>query len=624
MPDRPQGYVRRKEGLLPADPQAAERYALQAKHAEVQFDEPQRWRLVETADEVCAEHDWELYEATADPSHTHLLVGWRSEELWKSVSIRLKQRLGSALSKLMNRPGPWFSRGSSRKRVCNREHFRYLMEKYPPKHGPIRWTLRKHRGYSSAASSLTRKTIAADVYPRSRRCVEMSKPSHALRDDAQRIWHAGLEAVRSERLVREVLRVDGPHLSIGEEQLALNRIGRIVVVGAGKASAGMAVAVEEALGPRLLAEKRVTGWINVPADCVRPTQCIKLHGARPPGVNEPTQAAAEGAKEILRLVGSLGQADLCLCLISGGGSALLPAPVEGISLADKLAVTRWLSAAGANIEQLNTVRKQLSLIKGGGLARACRAGQLAALLISDVLGDPLDIIASGPTVPDSSSPEAALAVLEKFDARAAGIPAAIFDYLSCKRQQAGPDKPLCRVTNLVIGNNATAVDAAGCEALRLGYSHAMISASQSEGPAEPLGRHLAGMALKMRGEPGPDCLISGGEPVVTLVEASQRGLGGRSQQLVLAALESLYADGAAGIAMLSGGTDGEDGPTDAAGAFFDAAIVAEAKRQGMDPAASLARNDAYHFFEPLGALLKTGPTHTNVCDVRVIVVERGR
>jgi hydroxypyruvate reductase len=452
----------------------------------------------------------------------------------------------------------------------------------------------------------------------------MSSSPRSLRADALRIWHAGLEAVRSERLVRETLRVEGSRLSIGEQQLDLDRIGRIVVVGAGKASAGMAVAVEEVLGPRLLAEKRVAGWVNVPADCVRPTQCIKLHGARPPGVNEPTQAAADGAQEILRLAAALGPADLCLCLISGGGSALLPAPVEGITLADKLAVTRWLSAAGANIEQLNTVRKQLSLIKGGGLARACHAGQLAALLISDVLGDPLDIIASGPTVPDSSSPEAALAVLEKFDARAAGIPSAVFDYLSDKRRRSGLGIPSCRVTNLVIGNNATAVDAAGCEAERLGYSHAMISECRSEGPAEPLGRHLAGMALKMRGQQGPDCLISGGEPVVTLVEASQRGLGGRNQQLALAGLEWLYADGAANIAMLSGGTDGEDGPTDAAGAFFDAQIVAEAKHRGLDPTSHLARNDAYHFFEPLGALLKTGPTHTNVCDVRVIVVDRER
>ncbi len=146
MPDRPRGYVRRNVGLLPPDPQAARRYALRAKHAEVHFDEQHCWRLVDAAGEVCAEQHWELYEATAVPSHTHLLVGWRSAEPWKSVSNRLKRRLGAALSKLLNRPGPWFSRGSSRKRVRNRAHFQHLMEKYLPQHGPIRWTQRNHRG----------------------------------------------------------------------------------------------------------------------------------------------------------------------------------------------------------------------------------------------------------------------------------------------------------------------------------------------------------------------------------------------------------------------------------------------------------------------------------------------
>ena len=438
--------------------------------------------------------------------------------------------------------------------------------------------------------------------------------------DALAIWHAGLDAVRSDRLMRESLRVDGDMLIVGEEPIPLRSIRRIAVVGAGKAGAGMATAVEELLGPRLMEEKQLDGWVNVPADCVRPLRRIRLHAARPAGVNEPTPAGAAGAVEILRLVESLTPDDLCLCLISGGGSALMPAPIEGISLADKLAVTRHLSAAGATIEELNAVRKQLSRIKGGGLARACRAGRLATLIISDVLGDPLDVIASGPTVADTSKPEAALAVLEKFDARRAGVPAAVFECL--RRRRAVAARPMPSVTNLVIGNNATAVDAAGMEAERRGYSHAMVCARQSEGPAEDVGRHLAEMALSMRSGTGPNCLISGGEPVVRLVESARRGLGGRNQQLILAALVHLLADGAADVAMLSGGTDGEDGPTDAAGAMVDARILAEARRRGLDAADFLARNDAYHFFEPLGGLLKTGPTHTNVCDVRVVVVKR--
>jgi hydroxypyruvate reductase len=472
-----------------------------------------------------------------------------------------------------------------------------------------------------------------------------------LHDDALRIWQAGVDAVRSDRLVRETLRVEGTDLLIGDESLPMAEIGRIAVIGAGKAGAGMAAGVEQALGPKWLDAKQVTGWVNVPDDCVSNSLALReragvrgrtaegqleetprrihLHPARPAGVNEPMPAGAAGAAEILRIVESLGPDDLCLALISGGGSALMPAPVEGIRLEDKLAVTRFLSAAGANIEELNTVRKQLSRIKGGGLLRACRAGRLVALIISDVLGDPLDVIASGPTVEDSSTPAAALAVLDKFDARAAGIAPAIFAYLTRKKetpigvaQLLRPPYSGCQVTNLIIGNNATAVDAAGQEAVRLGYSPALVSARQSEGPAEAVGRHLAAMALQMRSEPGPDCLISGGEPVVKLAPAERRGLGGRNQQLVLAAVEQLAADGAASIALLSGGTDGEDGPTDAAGAIADHASFMAAAQRGLDPADYLARNDAYHFFEPLGALIKTGPTHTNVCDLRVVVVER--
>ena len=449
----------------------------------------------------------------------------------------------------------------------------------------------------------------------------MKRSSQQLRRDALQIWQAGVDAVRSELLVRNALRVEGSTLLIGDQSLQLDSVARIAVVGAGKAGAGMAAAVEEVLGPRLMEEKQLAGWVNVPGDCVRELTRIKLHAARPPGINEPTPAGATGSREILRIVESLGGNDLCLCLISGGGSALMPAPVEGITLDDKLAVTRYLSAVGANIEQLNTVRKQLSRIKGGGLARACRAGRLVSLIISDVLGDPLDVIASGPTTEDSSTPQAAVQVLDGFAARNSEISPTVFEYLE-QKQDAEQTRPACRITNLIIGNIATAVDAAGREAERLGYSHAMTCARKSEGQAEQIGRHLAGMALKMRSQPGPDCLISGGEPVVTLVDQSRRGLGGRNQQLVLAALQHLADGGAEGIVLMSGGTDGEDGPTDAAGAIFDAGVLAASREQGLDPADYLARNDAYNFFRPLNALIKTGPTHTNVCDVRVVLVDR--
>jgi glycerate 2-kinase len=511
----------------------------------------------------------------------------------------------------------------------------------------------------------------------------MSATPAQLRRDALQIWRAGVDGVRPGRLMPQWVRVEGDSLHIGDDAIPLDAIRRIAVVGAGKAGASMAGAVETALGPTLMGEKQLSGWVNVPADvaggpgpaCRRPlnVQRIHLHAARPAGVNEPTSEGVAGAMEILRLVESLGPDDLCLCLISGGGSALMPAPVEGISLADKLAVTRHLSAAGANIEQLNTVRKQLSRIKGGGLLRACHAGHLVSLIISDVLGDPLDVIASGPTVPDTSTPLAALAVLDQFGARAAGISAAVFECLaraSVEQQPSSRRVPVAvspvasdgakrektgtrYVRNLVLANNATAVAAAAEEAERLGYSVDAVSAMQSEGLAEEVGRELAEKALAMRARLGPTCrrplndggvgtavdpdagaavqlpaqqwracFISGGEPVVKLVDSARRGLGGRNQQVVLAALTRLADDGAEGIALLSGGTDGEDGPSDAAGALLDADVLAAARRMKLDAADYLARNDAYRFFEPLDALIKTGPTHTNVCDVRVVLTAK--
>jgi hydroxypyruvate reductase len=476
-----------------------------------------------------------------------------------------------------------------------------------------------------------------------------------LRRDATEIWLAGVEAVRPRRLVPQWLRVEGGTLVIGNPplisplRLPLGPIRRIAVVGGGKAGAGMAEAVETVLGPEWMAQKGLVGWVNVPADCVARVTRIHLHPARPAGVNEPTPGGVAGSEEILRLVESLGPDDLCLCLVSGGGSALMPAPVEGVSLADKLAITRYLSAAGANIEELNTVRKLLSRIKGGGLLRRCRAGRLVSLIISDVPGNPLGLVASGPTVPEEPSPEAALAVLSRFRAEQAGVAPAVFAHLraECRlgraqrtaSQESAPIMPaggarcarptLPEFHNIVIGDNATAVAAAAAAARRLGYDVTAESASHSEGQAEEVGRALAERALRMRAAAGgtgsaggkPACRVSGGEPVVTLVDPARRGRGGRNQQLVLAALMRLVGDGADGIALLSGGTDGEDGPTDAAGAVLGADVLAAARQSGRDPADYLARNDAYGFLDPLGALLKTGPTQTNVCDLRVVLAE---
>jgi hydroxypyruvate reductase len=327
----------------------------------------------------------------------------------------------------------------------------------------------------------------------------------------------------------------------------------------------------------------------------------------------------------LQIVGQLGPDDACIALISGGGSALTPAPIEGISLADKLAVTQFLSAAGADITELNTVRKQLSRFKGGGLARQCNAGRLVSLIISDVIGDPLDLIASGPTVADPSTPQDALDILARYDAHPPEISTAVFSTLQRLRDEVHEILTLPRpVTNLLIGNNDTAVQAAAAEAERLGYNTYTISAAEPDGPAEEMGRKLALYAAlpKKVAWPARLCYVGGGECTVKLAPAEQRGLGGRNQQTVLAALIELQQRGSQRFVVLSGGTDGEDGPTDAAGALVDTEVIAEAQRRGLDAADSLQRNDAYRFFEPLGALMKTGPTHTNVCDVRVVLVDR--
>ncbi|MBN1852015.1 MAG: DUF4147 domain-containing protein, partial [Pirellulales bacterium] len=296
-------------------------------------------------------------------------------------------------------------------------------------------------------------------------------------------------------------------------------------------------------------------------------------------------------------------------------------PAAGVSLSEKQFLARELAARGADIRDLNTVRKRLSRIKGGGLARACQAGRLITLMISDVLGDPLDVIASGPTVQDAGTSTDALDVLTRFqlaeDSRIAG---AVRFLRAHSVSESLISAPVCQVTNIIIGNNATAVDAAGQEAVRRGYHPACIAANEPEGPVEAVAAHLAYVARQMRAQSGPDCLISGGEPTVTLAPESERGLGGRNQQLALAALIELA--GLPGVLLLSAGTDGEDGPTDAAGAVIDDGLAHSANQLGLEPKGYLARNDAYHFFEPLGGLIKTGPTHTNVCDVRVVLIAK--
>ena len=453
----------------------------------------------------------------------------------------------------------------------------------------------------------------------------MNPSSLTTRTHALSIWQAGVDAVGSQRLVRDHVRIAGGRLHFGSHSVALESFDRICIVGGGKAAGGLAVGLEQALAG---IPQPLSGWVNVPADCVLPTNSIHLHPARPPGINEPTEEAVGGTAEILRQVSQLGPRDLCIALIAGGGSALLPAPAGKITLADKLAVTRLLSHNGADIHQLNTVRKQLSRIKGGGLASACQAGQLVSLIISDVLGDPLDVIASGPTVANTTTPADALSILESFANQPQQVPESVWQHLQSLCSQAADSSPASSTdctTNVVLANNATALEASAATARQLGYTPIILPTEFREAEAERVATQLLAAARQQVSESSssPVCLLSGGEPVVQLAPADVRGLGGRNQQLILAALQAMTAEAAAlgaSITFLSAGTDGEDGPTSAAGAVIWPDLIQTLAATRMNLADYLQRNDAYTLFESLGALVVTGPTQTNVCDVRVILI----
>jgi hydroxypyruvate reductase/glycerate 2-kinase len=324
---------------------------------------------------------------------------------------------------------------------------------------------------------------------------------------------------------------------------------------------------------------------------------------------------------MLRLARAAGPSDVALCLLSGGGSALLPAPAPGLSLADKQDVTLLLHRCGATINEMNAVRKHLSALKGGRLAEAFRGRALYSLIISDVIGDPLDVIASGPTAPDPTTFADALAVLERYGLRGQAPPAVL---RHLQRGAAGeiaetPKVLPASVHNLILGSNVRALAAAERQAQTLGYQVLNLG-SHLEGETRAVAQTLAGIARSIRaqGVPlgPPVCVLSGGETTVTL--GPDHGLGGRNQEFVLASLLELGND--PGVVMLSGGTDGEDGPTDAAGAVADADTLQRAQQLQLDARDYLNRHDAYHFFQATGDLLQTGLTQTNVMDVRVVLI----
>ncbi len=388
--------------------------------------------------------------------------------------------------------------------------------------------------------------------------------------------------------------------------------GRIFVVGAGKAGAAMAQAAAEILGERLTA-----GVVSVPyLPASAPERITFVEGGHP----TPSAGSLLAGRAMADLLAQASARDLVVALISGGGSALLELPVAGLTLADLQTTNRQLLLSGAAVHEINAVRQRLSQLKGGGLARLAYPARVLGLILSDVVGNPLDSIASGPTVPDTASPRAALAVVEKYHLRSALPPAVLRHLESVSSSAASVTKSAAvSVDNRLIASNRLAGEAAAAAARELGFEAAFV-ADDWQGEAREAGERFARLVLqRARGQEGPlqsgaggrsACLIVGGETTVTVRGA---GKGGRNQEAALAA--ALVIDGLPNAVISTFATDGVDGPTNAAGAIALGDTLARARALGLDPRKHLDDNDSYSFFSTLGDLLLTGPTGTNVNDL---------
>jgi glycerate 2-kinase len=439
----------------------------------------------------------------------------------------------------------------------------------------------------------------------------------------RRIFRAALRAVEPEGLVQRSLRLEGESLAVrGEEpvpRLDLTDYERLIVLGAGKAAAAMAAALE-----RLLGERIDEGLVVVKEGYTAPLARVRCLEAGHPVPDERGEAAAAALEEI---ASRADERTLAIVLVSGGGSALLPAPMAPLGLRDKQAVTRGLLASGADIGEVNCLRKHLSRLKGGRLVGLLGGAAVLALILSDVPGDRLEAIASGLTVPDPSTYADALGITRQY---ALELPAAAREVLErglrgeLEETPKPGDPRFARVHNVLVGTNRTGLEAARREAAALGYLPVVLS-SRIAGEAREVGKVYAAIALDQRrfrdlsSGGRPLCLLAGGE---TTVKVRGRGKGGRNQECALAFLGELGEAGAAaeGIHFLAASSDGTDGPTDAAGAFASLMLLAESRRLGLEPAGFLRENDSNGFFEKVGGLLRTGPTNTNVCDYQICLV----
>ncbi len=440
---------------------------------------------------------------------------------------------------------------------------------------------------------------------------------------AHQLQRAALAAVDPAEAVYQFVSRVGDQILVADRSYNLREFDRVFLVGAGKAALPMAEAVSEVLGDRSSGGRLKSGVIITKyqhADRPLPDR-IRVHEAGHP---VPDQSSVDATRDLAALLREVTPRDLVFCVISGGGSALLTLPAEDLTLADLQATTQLLLRAGATIHEINTLRKHLDIVKGGGLARLINGAPIVSLILSDVIDDDLSVIASGPTVPDPSTFAAAWRIVQQFDL-VDQLPAAVRARLRRGASGEIPDTPkpgdplFDRVQTVIIGSNAQAAQAAEKAARQLKFNTLLLT-TQAQGEAREVAKVAAAIAKEIarynRPVPKPACIILGGETTVTL---KGHGLGGRNQEIALAA--AIAIDGLPNTLIAALGTDGTDGPTDAAGAIATGDTVGRARSIGLDAQTYLADNDAYHFFQPLGDLIVTGPTGTNVNDLLFILVQ---
>ena len=439
----------------------------------------------------------------------------------------------------------------------------------------------------------------------------MERPLERLRADALAIFNAAVKTVDAAAAVRRHVRVSDTGLEIADTSYLFTSFPNIYILGAGKAAVPMAQAMETLLGERLSTGIVVTKY----------GQALPLRKARVLEAAHPIPdfAGLEGARQIAAMARQATEDDLIFCLLSGGGSALLPYPIGDLSLADKQYTTELLLRSGATIREINTVRRHLSQLKGGKLAQLAYPAQVVSLIISDVVGDTLEDIASGPTAPDPTRYSHCLKIIRKYRLEDS-IPAAVRQILHRGARGELPaetvtahDVAFTKVHNVIIASNRLALEGARSHAEALGYRSSILS-DRIEGESRNVAQRLTARLRSALNGPEPVCFISGGETTVTV---RGDGMGGRNQEFALSA--AIEIAGIEGMVVLSAGTDGIDGPTNAAGAIVDGATVFRGQLLGCDATQFLARNDAYNFLRVTDDLLITGPTNTNVMDIHVMM-----